>query len=395
MDLVGEQSRVLLSYATFILLGIIAGVGGVLIPEQIADYGVDKTTIGLMFITFSAGYMLSGVVTGTVIDRYGIRAALLLGGGCFIMAALITGLHPSFGWLVVLQLLGGFGVGQLDGPPNAYLATVSNANARLNRLHAFFGVGALLGPLLAAGLLRVGLPWQAVWLVLGALCLPLIVGMVVLFPGRVAIERPVARPEEKGLLRSALGQAAVWLSGTFLMLYVGLEVSMGNWAYTLMVEERGQSTLLAGYAVSGYWLGLTLGRFMLSAAANRLRVGVVAFMFACVVGSALGTLITWFGSNAAVAGLGLATLGFFLGPLFPTTITVLPRLTAVRLVPTVIGILVCMAAIGGAIFPWLAGALAQRLGVWSLLPFSLGLAVVLAGCWWRIAVRLAPVADPV
>ena len=82
--------------------------------------------------------------------------------------------------------------------------------------------------------------------------------------------------------------------------------------------------------------------------------------------------------------------GFFLGPLFPTTIAVLPRLTPMHLVPTVIGVLVAFSVVGGAVFPWLAGALAQRVGVWSLLPFTLALTGLLGWCWWRIARRLGP-----
>ncbi len=46
---------VVLSYAAFILVGVSAGVAGVLLPAQIDDYGLDKATIGTTFFTFSAG----------------------------------------------------------------------------------------------------------------------------------------------------------------------------------------------------------------------------------------------------------------------------------------------------------------------------------------------------
>lgn len=37
---------------------------------------------------------------------------------------------------------------------------------------------------------------------------------------------------------------------------------MGNWAYSVQHISRGRATLIAGYSVSGYWLGLTNGRFL-------------------------------------------------------------------------------------------------------------------------------------
>ena len=92
--------------------------------------------------------------------------------------------------------------------------------------------------------------------------------------------------------------------------------------------------------------------------------------------------------SAIVASLGLCVLGFFLGPLFPTTIAAVPHLTPAPLVATAIGILVGLSAAGGALFPWLAGAVYQKLGGGSLLPFSIALALLLGLVWWRIAVRL-------
>ena len=46
----------------------------------------------------------------------------------------------------------------------------------------------------------------------------------------------------------------------FLFAYVGIEVSLGSWAFTFLTEERHEAELISGWTVSGYWLGLTVGR---------------------------------------------------------------------------------------------------------------------------------------
>ena len=51
------RTSVLLAYAAFVLVGITAGVGGVLLVVQLRDYDVSKTTIGLTFFTFSASIL--------------------------------------------------------------------------------------------------------------------------------------------------------------------------------------------------------------------------------------------------------------------------------------------------------------------------------------------------
>jgi len=101
--------------------------------------------------------------------------------------------------------------------------------------------------------------------------------------------------------------------------------------------------------------------------------------------------VVWVGPPAAATG-GMVTLGFFLGPLFPTVISVMPRLVPANLVATAIGVLVGMSILGGAVFPWLVGASAQRLGLWTLLPIIMALAALLGLLWWSIARRLAETA---
>lgn len=384
---------VALSFATFILVGLSSGVGGVLLPAQIDDYGLDKATIGTQFFAFSAGFMLAGSTAGPLIHRFGIRASLLLGGGAFLVAALCTAVRPPFAAFLAAQVVAGYGTGILESLLNAYLAGLPGATTLLNRLHAFFGVGALLGPLLATWILTF-LPWTAVWLVLGLICLPLLIGFRLTLPAREAPSRAGEHGQGPGLLAAAARQPAVLLGAVFLAVYVGLEISVGNWGYTFLVDGRGQEALLAGYTVSGYWLGLTLGRFVISPVATRLGMSATGMTFVCLAGITLSTIVAWLAPGPAVAGVSFVLLGFWLGPVFPTTMAIAPRLTVARLVPTAIGLLNGVSVVGGAVFPWLAGAIAQGIGVWTLPPFALALALLQVVIWWLMAGRMSPVPAP-
>jgi fucose permease len=169
---------------------------------------------------------------------------------------------------------------------------------------------------------------------------------------------------------------------------VGAEVSVGNWGFTFLTQERDQGALLAGSVVSVYWLGLTLGRFFINAVASRAGLGVAGMMYACLAGMGGAVLVAWWGPGAGLAILGFGLLGFFLGPVFPTTVAVMPRLTPARLVPSAIGFLVGMSVVGGAVFPYVAGALAQGVGIGSLMPYLLVLVVLQTGGWWLIHRRM-------
>src|SRR4051794_281261 len=287
-----NRLRVALAFAGFILVGVNAGAGGILLPFQIADYGVDKSTMGVVFLGFSLGYLISAAANGFLIARWGERVALLVGAVTFTGGALLVSTRPAFVVFVLAQPLLGLGSGLIDAVLNAYIAGMDNATALLNHLHAFFGVGALLGPVLAVAMLGahwpwppVTLAWPSVYLAQAVLCVPLAAGILILFPARAAgggvvvpgLEGEAAIGARRSLLGPVLRSPVVWAGSVFLVVYVGVEVSIGNWGFTMLVEAYGAVPERAGAVMSGYWLGLTLGRFLLHGFAARLRLGVVGF----------------------------------------------------------------------------------------------------------------------
>jgi hypothetical protein len=44
--------------------------------------------------------------------------------------------------------------------------------------------------------------------------------------------------------------------------------------------------------------------------------------------------------------------------------------------------------VGGSAFPWLAGALSQATGIWTLLPFTLALGALQFAAWRPLARRI-------
>jgi fucose permease len=375
------RASIALSYAAFILVGVDAAVGGVLLVSQIADYGVSRSQIGVMFFTGSVGFFLASTFAGQLVHRLGVRLALTLGSGVFIAAALYMGTRPPFVMFVAVNLLIGFGTGVLESVLNAYLALLPEATTRLNRLHAFFGVGALLGPVLATWIIGFT-SWTVVFLVLAGVCVPLTVGFMVAYPQQHAT---AGETGGRGLMRPVLKQRAILLGAVLLAVYVGLELGMGNWSFSYLVQERGRPDVIAGYAVSGYWLGLTIGRFLISPIADRFGVTQPGMMYGCLVGITVSAVFVWLVPLAAASAIGLIVLGFFLGPIFPTTMAIVPQLTPPRYVPAAVGVINAGSVLGGSALPWLAGALAQGAGMWTLLPFAVTLAALLLVVWWRMA----------
>jgi fucose permease len=246
-----------------------------------------------------------------------------------------------------------------------------------------------------------------VWLVVSVACVPLVAGFLLAYPGpeqsapdahgtpvvHAVPDRPgtapgaAPAPPPRGLLHSALRDRGVQLGAAMLFVYVGVELGVGNWGFSYLVQTRALPDSLAGYTISGFWLGLTLGRFLISPIAARAGATTAAMIYACLAGISAAIVAAWV-SPAVVACVAFGLLGFFLGPVFPTTMAVVPRLTRPRLVPTAIGVMNAGAVIGGSALPWLAGTLAQNAGMWVLLPFILTLSLAQFAVWRPIAARL-------
>jgi fucose permease len=377
--------RIGLSFLAFILIGANDGAFGVVLPSLIAHYGVDKGTISFLFLASAIGYLTAAFNSGPLAGKLGYRLFLLLGVGCFVLGATLYSLMLPFVLVLLAALTIGFGIGCIDAGLNAYIASLPSNTAKLNYLHAFFGAGALLGPAIASGLLTAGIGWNNVyiiWILLGSIVL---IGFGLAFRGEHAAPREDGEPSGPGVMLAALKLRAAWLGALFLFFYVGSEISMGNWSFSFLTEERHGSTLISGWAVSGYWLGLTLGRLTMGSLAR--RIGNRRLIQGCLVGVLVGVVIIWLAPFSAVSAIGLVLTGYCLGPIFPTTIALMSSLIEGRLLSSAIGFVASLGSLGGALFPWIAGNLAQQVGLWTLLPYVMILTVVMFGFWLALQGR--------
>lgn len=377
------RMHLVLAFGAFILIGANDGALGVLIPSIRASYSIDAVTISWLFLFFAAGYLAATFNNGLLMTKLGERRFLLLGVGLFLLGAMLFSVKPPFALFLCTGTLLGFGVGIMDAGLNAYIASLPRNVALLNYLHAFYGAGALLGPLLASALLVLQLGWQATYLAWCGLALLIFVGFWLTFKRSPQSSRQTASEATDSTLLRTLRLRGVWLAAFFLLFYTGTEVGLGNWGYSFLTLARSGPLLFSAWVVSGYWSGLTLGRLTLANLAPRL--GVRRLITLCLAGVALGLLLAWAIPGFWGAAPGLCLVGFSLGPLYPTMIAFASQIVSPRQLPGAVGFLACLGSVGASFFPWLAGSILQHLGFWSLLPFALLLTVGMVGMWTMLA----------
>ena len=383
------RRRIAVSFAAFVLIGATDGATGVLLPSVQTNYGVGKGVVSFIFLALTSGYFVAAFGSGLLVALAGQRRFLMLGAAAFAVGAVAVSLRPPFALLLATMLVLGFGFAIMDAGLNTYITGLPENTTLLNNLHAFYGIGGFLGPIIASSVLVTGLSWNTVYALLSACSLILLVGFGLLFDAdRTGVRRPATQTAGRGLLTDTLRLRLVWLAAIFLLFYVGAEVSLGSWSYSFLTEVRHHGNLVSGWSVSGYWLGITLGRLTLARLAARLTIADASLIRACLIGAAIGVLVIWLAPLPAVAAFGLWLTGYALGPIYPTTIALVPGLVPARLVPSAVGFLASLGSMGAALFPWLAGNLAQAIGLWSLMPYMLGLTVIMSSVWVGLSVSV-------
>jgi fucose permease len=361
-------------YLAFISLGLPDSILGVAIPAMQADLGIGLSAgglismvavIGTIVSSFSSGYVLKRLGTGTVT----LVSTLMTGG-----ALLGFALSPGYLWLVILAVPLGLGAGSVDTALNDYVAHHFRAH-HMNWLHSFWGVGATLGPIIMGATLAADQSWRSGYGVIATVQLVLSGLFAASFPlwSRHKAEGDLesSEPQNTELSGTSWRQPGVGLAFATMLLYCSVELGAGLWGASFLSKDRGLPLEAAASWMAMYYGGITLGRFV---------SGFISFKLSntsLIRGGALialaGFSLLLFPFSPPILGASFVLAGFGLAPIFPAMIHETPQRFGSAHSRKIIGFQMGFAYVGNAIIPPLLGVLFQAV---SLRPFPVVFAVL-------------------
>lgn len=137
-------------------------------PAQIEiHYNLTYTVVSLVFLSPFVGYIIAALINNAIHNKFGQRGVAIIGGLSKILAYTVLCVHPPYPALVVIYGFAGFGIGIEDAAWNAWIGDMQNANEILGLLHACYGLGATLAPLIATSMItKAHLPWWTYYYIL-------------------------------------------------------------------------------------------------------------------------------------------------------------------------------------------------------------------------------------
>ena len=373
----------LLTYSLSLVLlgyGMLIFIFGPSLTAIAETYDVPLSYLGLVFTLFSVGLIPSVLLAGYLSEIVGKRPLLLLSlliaGAGSMLFGLVPGLgeRPNFLLALAAAVVLGAGGGGIETLVNAVIADDNQPKPgfALNFTHAFFAVGAVLGPIVAGAVLKVRLPWQVSYFGGGALFALL---FLMLLPQRFpnTDHQAFTGATARRLLRSPV----LWLMLLAMSLYVGAEAGLSTWVSPLMEKVLASPRHRAGLSVSVFWAGMIVGRVAVSALAIRFRPAPMILLLS--VGSAVASAAVAVSPSIFACLAASAAAGLFMAGLFGLVLT-----DAARHFPqhsgAVFGLLTAGVGTGALVFPALMGfvASAANLRAAMLIPAAAMLAVAFA-----------------
>ena len=234
----------LLACMAYLSVALPASTLGLLWPSMRLSFGQPVGALGILLVFGITASVISSVATG----RVRVRTGLVVAAGTMLIAVALTveAFAPSLWVMAIGTVLFGLGFGAIDTALNAHAARHFGARD-INWMHASYGLGAIIGPLLVTapgpGLLAViGL------MILGLAAAPIFPLLTLMTPQWADSAAGATRMVSLQVAASAAGSAA---------LPAGLGLAIGAvdarvLAPSLLVLGLAMGTL---YALLSRWSG--------------------------------------------------------------------------------------------------------------------------------------------
>ena len=353
----------LLAFLAFISLGLPDGLLGVSWPSIRATLDLPLESLGVVVAVATVGYLVSSFLSGRLLRVMTIGT--MLAASTLAAAAALLGFAATQSWplLLAFALLSGMAGGAVDAGLNAYGAMHFSARV-LNWLHASFGIGTTLGPLIVTAVLASDSVWRWSYVIVGSGQLLLAVTFF-LTRGRwleaAARSGNQQRRVTAARTRDTLRRPVVWLGMTTFFLYAGVEVVAAQWSYSLLTLHRGVPVTTAGVLIGLYWGSLMVGRVLFGMIADRVRL--VPTLRVCIGASFVGAVLFWLEPTRLLSYGGLMLIGFAIAPIFASLISLTPGRVGREHADNAIGFQISAAGLGGASLTALVGVTATAVGL--------------------------------
>ena len=377
------------------------------IPKLKSLFELNYFQAMLVQFAFFMAYFVVSIPAAAVVRRFGymrtaVAGLVVMTVGCLLfIPASLAGLFVAFLIALFVLAAGITTVQVVTNPLISLLGPARSAHSRLTFAQAFNALGTTVAPFFGAKLILGSLgtvdpstlSGEALTAYLAAetsvivntylaIAVALAAVAALVWSRRNRLQEATAENVSMMQAFTLLQRPRFAFGALGIFIYVGGEVAIGSLLvnYLMQADTLKVAAQTAGELVTFYWGGAMVGRFIGAWVLRQFPPSLVLATAAACVGV---LLITSGLTVGTVSGVALIAIGFFNSIMFPTIFSLASEGLGERAAEGS-GVL-CVAIVGGAIVPLLAGLLADAssLRMALIVPFICYLGIAAFGLYCR------------
>jgi len=310
--------------------------------------------LAFQFIGFTVFVLASGIVSDHIGKKTTLSAAMIM----LTLSSFILSFVSSFELLCFVLLFLGGGMGILEMMSNALLSDIRSDNAvfYLNFMQVFFGLGAIIGPVLIGVAYASDISWRIIYRILGVLLAFLTVWFMV-------NKLPTLPPSEKvniSAIKNLFTDKKFILICLCMFLYTGAESSGWGWLSTYTSSILNFTVIESSTTVAVFWVSMTISRLLVALIIKKCEVRKIIMVMATFAGIVCG--IMSFVQEGFAVWLMIVLLGFACSSQWGLILSYGTERYK-RNSGTVFALLVASGGIGMSIVPYLSGIAGDLFGM--------------------------------
>ena len=361
-------------YIAFIGLGVPDSLIGSAWPSIHSELNVPVESVSIITLLISGCTVLSSMFSARILNKLGTAKVTAFSTAMTAVSLFGFSFTSSFWFMLPLAVLLGLGAGAIDSGLNNYVALHCKAS-RMNFLHCFYGVGVSLSPYLMSQALS-GIGWRGGYRYAFYVQLAITILLILSVPLWKKSTASEDCEEEKSVNLSVFQMAKmpeVRLVWVIMLVTNAIEYACGVWGSTYLVEEKGFDAGHGALALTIYYVGMSVGRFLSGALSDKIstwkRIGIGMVILAPAIAIMLLPL------PGIVSVIGLFFIGLGNGSIYPNMIHLTPHNFGKEISQSIMGSQIAFAYTGVMLAP---PAVSLVSGLFGIRVYPVMLAVLYA-----------------
>lgn len=306
-------------YTCIVLIGIITTMTSPLLIEFAKMSNTPLNKIGAIFTFNTIGYLFFSNLNGLIAQRFNQRKLLSSILIIYSISIFIISYSNSTFSLYIIMLFIGGGSGSLMSLLTAYINSlnISRSYYFVNKIHIYFGIGAILGPLLVSIFDFFLLNWKYIYM---------IIAIILFIVGILFLKVQYSNDSNKNTFEKLdLSTVKGFISNKYLIitaiciaLYNGAEVGSWGWLSTNL-KEQNMSNVKSNLAVSLFWISMTMGRGLITKSTNKYKIKNIISIL--LIFSVISNILINLNSNIFYSGFLIFLIGLSYSAICPLLIS--------------------------------------------------------------------------